>query len=86
MANPSSGMNRRNVLRMMAGTAALTPLLADQNSGGRPILSMTDNQALDRSFFLVVRTESHFEFPSDMQAHLTKFFAGQAITVYRFDL
>ena len=55
-------------------------------AGGRPILSMKDDQALDRSFFLVVRTDSHFDFPSDMQAHLTKLFAGQAITVYRFDL
>jgi len=55
-------------------------------AGGRPVLSMTDDQALDRSFFLVVGTESNFAFPSEIQAHLTKIFAGLAITVYRFDL
>ena len=68
MGKPNSGMNRRNMFRMMAGTAALAPLLADQNSGERPIRSggVNKNSApsqLRITDMRAIRIASNYDYP-----------------------
>jgi len=68
MAKPNSGINRRSIFRMMAGTAAAAPLLADQNSGGRPIQSAGVNKNSAPSQLRItdmraIRIASNYDYP-----------------------
>src|SRR5450755_910424 len=67
MSNPNSGIKRRSLFRMMAGTAALAPLLADQN-GGQPIQAGGVNKTSAPSQLRItdmraIRIASNYDYP-----------------------
>ena len=68
MSNPISGIKRRSIFRMMAGTAALTPLLADQTAGGQPLQSGGFNRNSAPSQLRItdmraIRIASNYDYP-----------------------
>ena len=68
MSNPNSGILRRSIFRMMAGTAALTPLLADQTAAGQPLQSggVNKNSApsqLRITDMRAIRIASNYDYP-----------------------
>lgn len=55
--------------------------------GNRTVISqIKEDQILDGSFFLIVKTEDQYQFPPELQAHLDQLYSGPAITLYKFTL